>query len=235
MPKQEMNYSNTIIYKIVCKDLSITDVYVGHTINFRVRKNKHKASCINETNKSHNLKLYQTIRVNGNWDNWDMIEIEKYSCNDVNEAKARERYWYEILNANLNMNYPVRTKKEYAESNKQKLNEYYKQYREENKDVIKIKQHRYREENKQYFKEKNKKYLESKKEQICDRMKQYYCCNKDSIKERNKQYRESNKKKLSSKVTCECGKVICFDSKRSHQKSKFHQDFISNKLTEDKT
>jgi hypothetical protein len=27
--------------------------------------------------KRYNLKLYQIIRANGGWDNWDMIEIEK--------------------------------------------------------------------------------------------------------------------------------------------------------------
>ena len=40
------------------------------------------------------------IRENEGWNNWSMIEIEKYPCNDKNEACARERYWYELLNAN---------------------------------------------------------------------------------------------------------------------------------------
>jgi hypothetical protein len=31
-----------------------------------------------------------------------MIEIEKYNCNDGNEARARERYWFEELQAKLN-------------------------------------------------------------------------------------------------------------------------------------
>ena len=34
MQKVEIDYSNTIIYKIVCKDPLIKDVYVGHTTNF---------------------------------------------------------------------------------------------------------------------------------------------------------------------------------------------------------
>ena len=38
-----------------------------------------------------------------------MIEIEKYPCNDNNEAKSRERYWYEELSAKLNMKIPVIT------------------------------------------------------------------------------------------------------------------------------
>jgi len=31
MPRTPVDYSKTIIYKIVCKDLSIVDLYVGHT------------------------------------------------------------------------------------------------------------------------------------------------------------------------------------------------------------
>ena len=41
MPRVEIDYSNTIIYKISCKDTSITDIYVGHTTNFIQRKHTH--------------------------------------------------------------------------------------------------------------------------------------------------------------------------------------------------
>ena len=39
-----------------------------------------------------------------------MIEIEKYPCNDKNEACKRERHWIEILKANLNIQIPSRTR-----------------------------------------------------------------------------------------------------------------------------
>ena len=127
MPKKPMDYSRTIIYKIVCKDLLVTDVYVGHTTDFIKRKCYHKGSCNNPNDKKHNQKIYQTIRNNGNWDNWEMIEIEKYECKDGNEARAKERYWYEYYNATLNSCVPNRSqkecKKEYSETNKKKLRE----------------------------------------------------------------------------------------------------------------
>ena len=41
MSKKDIDYSNTIIYKITCKDENVTDVYVGHTINFVQRKHAH--------------------------------------------------------------------------------------------------------------------------------------------------------------------------------------------------
>ena len=38
MPKQDINYDITYFYKIVCRDLTIQDCYVGHTTNFRIRQ-----------------------------------------------------------------------------------------------------------------------------------------------------------------------------------------------------
>ena len=34
MPKVEIDYTNTIFYKIYCKNSSVTDVYIRHTTNF---------------------------------------------------------------------------------------------------------------------------------------------------------------------------------------------------------
>jgi hypothetical protein len=65
-----------------------------------------------------------------------MIEIEKYPCNDRNEAHTRERYWIEKLNGGLNSNVPTRNAKEYYESNKDNIIKRTKQYYENNKDDI---------------------------------------------------------------------------------------------------
>ena len=151
MPRVAMDYSKTIIYKIVCNDLNITDTYVGHTTNFVKRKHKHKSNCNNEKSKHHGLKVYQTIRENGGWDNWSIIQICEYPCNSIHEAILEERRYYELLNANLNMDYPGRTRKEYE-----------KKYRDENKEQI-IKQ------NKIWYK-KNKKEISEKRKQ------KYICC-----------------------------------------------------------
>ena len=86
MPKTLINYQDTIIYKICCNDLNVKYVYVRHTTNFIKRKANHKSNCNNSGGKIYNLKVYQTIRDNGNWDNWSMIKIEDYPCNDKLEA-----------------------------------------------------------------------------------------------------------------------------------------------------
>jgi hypothetical protein len=103
MPRVAKSYNNTIIYKIVCKDSAVTDLYVGHTTDFRQRLKRHREDCI----KHPERKLYNMINNNGGWDNWDMLIIETCSFNNVEEAKQREHYWYENLKANLNHNMPL--------------------------------------------------------------------------------------------------------------------------------
>lgn len=120
MPRKPTNYTNTLIYKFVCKDLTITDLYVGHTTSFKDRKREHKSRC----NKSYPFLIYKTINDNGGWDNWEMIEIEKFPCNDANEARARERYWYETLSANLNARSPTENIKKKKEREKNYLKQY---------------------------------------------------------------------------------------------------------------
>jgi hypothetical protein len=156
MPKQSMDYSKTIIYKIVCNELNVTDVYVGHTTDFIRLKSQHKSGCNNCTQKRYNFNLYIHINKNGGWTNFCMIEIEKYPCNDNNEARARERYWYETLEASLNTRNPIQSKKEYyenkkqwEENNKERVKEYRKKNYEKN-------QEKRREYNKQYYQQKKK-------------------------------------------------------------------------------
>ena len=128
MPKKDIDYSKTIIYKIVCDDLNIKDCYVGHTTDLTKRKNSHKHACNTESCRTYNLRVYQMIRTNGGWDNWTILEIEKYPCADVNEAKSRERHWYEITNSSLNARSPYKRLVNDSERAKQ--------WREINKDFI---------------------------------------------------------------------------------------------------
>ena len=42
MPRKPIDYTNTHFYRIVCKDTSINDCYIGHTTDFKRRKSEHK-------------------------------------------------------------------------------------------------------------------------------------------------------------------------------------------------
>jgi hypothetical protein len=206
------NYTNTVIYKIYCKDESIKDIYIGHTTYFYQRQKLHKSNCGCETSKAYNYKIYKIIRDNGGWDNWIMEIIEKYPCQTIDEAKTRERFWIETLSSTLNVTIPNRNRKEYAQlynlTHKDHIIEKSKQYREHNKDKIndyldankeKIgfqKQDWYK-ENKDYILQKAKNNYEENKEQKLEYQKQYALENKDKISDYQKDYRESNREKIS--------------------------------------
>ena len=102
MPKVEIDYSNTIFYKIFCKDPAINDLYVGLTTNFVQRKHAHKQSCKNEKALNHNCKLYNAIRKAGGWDNWQMEIIAFHNCANSYEARKKEQLYFEALGATLN-------------------------------------------------------------------------------------------------------------------------------------
>lgn len=129
MPKKTIDYKKTIIYKIVCKNLSIDGMYIGSTTDFYSRKKCHKSRCTNKQSLFYNYKIYSTIRENGGWENWEMLEIEKFPCADKREADTRERYWIEKLKAILNHNIPSRSKLEYAKIyNKKNIDKFKENY-----------------------------------------------------------------------------------------------------------
>jgi len=132
MPRTPTDYSKTITYKIVCDDLNVKDCYVGHTTDMTKRKHAHKSRCHNEKDKHHNLKIYQIIRENGGWENWNMVLVEKFPCKDKHEACKREREVYEELGAKMNTLRPYLTQEELKEQIKQ----HHKKYREEHKAEI---------------------------------------------------------------------------------------------------
>jgi len=100
MPKKDIDYSNTIIYKIFCKNSDVKDIYVGHTTNFIQRKYMHKNACENDS--INDINLYDVINNNGGWNNWEMEIIIVVNCKDQYEAKQKEKEYIILLNANLN-------------------------------------------------------------------------------------------------------------------------------------
>ena len=163
MPRQIINYENAVIYKLVCNDVNIKNCYVGSTTNFAKRKQAHKGACNNINNNAHNINVYQFIRDNEGWSNWDMVLIEKFKCEDKLELLKKERYYIELLNASLNSKLPSRTKNEYAktfykEHNEQKR-EYHATYRENNRDKIR----EYREQNKEQINLRRKELRQAAK------------------------------------------------------------------------
>jgi hypothetical protein len=234
MPKVEIDYSKTIIYKICCIDPLISDVYVGHTTNFIKRQNGHKADCNNENSKQYNRHVYTFIRDNGGWENWKMIQIEECNCKNKREAESTEHYWIEQLGATLNTNKPfamckedpVTYKKDWYEEKKDYILEKAKQHYEENKEKKLEYQKQYSEEHKEEIAEKQKQYREKNKETLSEKKRIYREHHKEEVKKAQKTWRETNKDKIkqqkSEVINCECGSQYTFGNKSRHLQSKLH-------------
>ena len=103
MPRGNVDYSKGLIYKICCKDPNVLEIYIGSTTNFRGRKREHKSSCNNPNCDAYNDYKYKFIREHGGWDNWELIEIEKYDAKDKRDLERREEELRKQLGAKLNM------------------------------------------------------------------------------------------------------------------------------------
>lgn len=237
MPKVEADYSNTIIYKLCCNDPTITDIYVGHTTNFVQRKHCHKTSCCNEKDKKHKQYVYEFIRNNGGWDNWNMIQIEIVNCKNKRDAEAVEHYWIEKLHAVLNSNKPYAMCKEkpqlykhfWYEEKKDYILQKAKEHYEENKDDKLEYQKQYAEENKEKIEEYQKEYREKNKEKLAEQKKIYRAEHKEEATKAQKAWREANKEKLKAKraqiIQCECGQSYTFGNKNRHLQSNIHTTY----------
>jgi hypothetical protein len=237
MPKTQTDYTNTIIYKLCCKNPTVTDIFIGHTTNFTQRKNSHKTSCCNENSKNYNQNVYQFIRQNGGWDNWSMVQIELKNCKDKREAELIEHTFIQELKATLNVNNPYgmykenpqQYKEDWYEENKEEILEKAKEYYEENKEQKLEYQKQYAEEHKEEIAEKQKEYREKNKDKLSEQKKEYRAAHKEEAAKAQKEWRESNKAKLKTQkaeiINCECGNQYTFGNKHRHLQSKVHINY----------
>ena len=208
----KVDYQNTIIYKLCCKDPEIKEIYVGHTTNFKLRNNQHKKCCNNPNNKNYNIYNYQFIRDNGGYENWKMIEIKKFPCSSRREAEMEEDKVIRELKATLNSHRAFVSQEEKKEWQKQyeenrkndpQRIEYIKEYQENRKqDPKRI----------EYLKENRKKRYEDNKEEINKKNKEWQENNKEYLKEYEEKRKQDPKRiewkkeyyeKLKQKVKCE--------------------------------
>ena len=136
MPKKVI-YDYTF-YKIVCLDNSVELCYVGSTANWKERQRHHRSNCNNENNHNYNSKIYKTIRENGGWSNFKMIEIGRKEQLTKRQAEQTEEEYRQELKASLNGKRCYITeeqkkeyKKEYYQNNKEKAKEYYQKKKAE--------------------------------------------------------------------------------------------------------
>jgi hypothetical protein len=219
MPKQAIDYSKTIIYKIehtIDKSL----LYVGHTTDYTKRKYGHKTSCICEKSKVYHLKVYQMIRDNGGWNMFQMLEIKKFPCQDSKEACAEEERVRVELKATMNdvrafVFEKEKEKKEYRETHKKEKQEQDREYREANQEKIKANKKQYHIDNRERLNAKSQAYLEEHRDEINEQKRNHYQEIKDKRHEKNK-----------IQIICECGMTYTQCNKARHLKTQFHLDNI---------
>ena len=153
MPKKKIN--DFYFYKIVCKDDTIDLCYVGSTANFRERRYSHKSNCHNENSRAYNFKIYKTIRENGGWDNFKMVEIGKRPQLTYRQAEQIEEEYRQELKSNMN------TRKCFIADYKTYMKEYLQS--EKGKASKQLSAKKWRDNNKEYHREYQKKWREAKK------------------------------------------------------------------------
>lgn len=124
-----MNYQNSKIYKIVCKNTGL--IYIGSTTKKYLcdRLGQHKYLSINENKRKC---ACDEIIKNGNY----YIElIELYACNNRKELNIREQYYIDSIEC-INKNNAFKDKQEYINENKEKQKQYMKEYYKQNKQKI---------------------------------------------------------------------------------------------------
>lgn len=251
------DFSKGKIYKITnLTSDDPCDCYVGSTCDLLCRRwAVHKAFW--KRNDYPNRLLYQQFSEVG-IDNFRIVLIENYPCNDINELKAREEFHRSQINAKYNSIRAFVTeediqaqKKQYYEKNKHITCEKAKEYRKLNKDKIAVRHKNYYEANKETLLQRNHEYHEQHKEQIREQQKEYYQLNREKrlaqsneryqqhkmhIIQQHKEYRQNNKEIIKAKrsvsYNCECGGKYRQGDKAKHFKTQIHLDLLQKNQTE---
>ena len=141
------------IYKIYSKNPEDPNIYIGSTKDFKDRMRRHKGNCNNEKSHAHNCFIYQYIRQNGGFDNFDCEIIHEFECKDNQEKFKIEQKYINSYSFGLNSRNSYTDKKEYNR-------DFSKKYRVENKNKVKAYNdkygEKYRKVNKEKLKEKSK-------------------------------------------------------------------------------
>ena len=201
------NYQNGKVYSI--RSPSTEMFYIGSTIQpLSKRFHEHKKKP-NATNAKVILDFGDAY-----------IElIHNYPCKTKEELTKNEGEQIRLNKGKcVNTRIEGRTNKEYRVDNKQKLQEGSKKWREANQQHIKDNHKEYYENNKEKCKIQKKQYNIINKDNISLLKKQYYIDNKDALKLRQK----------TDVFTCQCGSSLQSKQKPRHEKSKKHQEFITN-------
>ena len=216
------DYSNGKIYCI--RSHQTDDIYIGSTIQPLSRRfgNHKKTYKYWMDGKSNFMTSFEILKYNDCY-----IELlEKYPCNDKSELERREGKYIREMDC-VNKHIAGRTKKEYYQNNKEKIQEQHKEYYQNNKEKIQEQHKEWCQNNKDKMQEYKKEYYQNNKEKIEQQKKEKYQKNKDKIQQQMKEWYQKNKDKFNQKVTCECDSIVSKNALSRHKKSIKHQCLLN--------
>ena len=195
MPRKAIDYSKACIYKICCLDAEIEDIYVGSTTDLVKRRSAHKAACNDPKSKKYDYHAYKFIREQGGWENWEVVLVERFQCDNSEDLFQREREVFDQLKPTLNNRRPKTTVAERKEGN-----------REASKT--------WREANPERHREIQKAWREANPERQREACKAWAMANPE-------RYRAKQKRWETKRVVCEhCNKEVSQSGFKTHQRTK---------------
>jgi hypothetical protein len=187
--KRKPDYSKTVIYYIDVNGLQ----YYGHTVNVKNRKAIHKY----DFKRHPDYPLYRYMHEN-KYDihSIELVEVEKYPCKTIQEAKTRERWWIENHgDKELHRTTPGRSSKEFEIEYTKRRIELRKKRVAENPEKYKEKAKHHYQAHKEYESQRHKHYYQQKREFILETYKN----NKDDLNKRRRERYAKNKDKINEK------------------------------------
>lgn len=192
------------VYKIIHLDSSLC--YIGSTCDtlpgrWRVHKNTYKA-WTSDKDKYSTVSLYPYLEQYG-VERFKMLLIQEYQVADKNQLRAFEQLAINRTKSCCNRQAALQL------VGTSSMAKHYTQLVSEHKRL----------------------YQQANKQVISEQKKEYYRANKDAINNRSKDYYDANKEELnqkaSTKITCECGSIVCKSALTKHRRSAKHTRLLA--------
>lgn len=194
------------IYKIIT--FESPEIYIGSTFDslrnrFRSHKNGFKSWSKPES-KILKCAVYDMFK-NYGVEKCKIILVKEYQVVDKLQLQALEQLWMnkeKVVSINKQCSFQIlgrQQRKNYRETNKDKIKQIQNEYRKRNHEKIREYKKGYYEENYKKIRDYKKNYREKNKEIIKEKKKLHYEKNRETIHTKNKKYYEEHKEDINEK------------------------------------
>jgi hypothetical protein len=200
------DYKKGKVYRLVCNNTG--NQYIGSTtqsLSQRLGGHKTDYKRFIDGKMTRQISSFSILCEN----NFEMILIEEYSCENKNQLERRERYFIETMEC-VNKVKPSRTREEkkeykqkYQQEHKEEVQKYREKYQQEHKEEVQKYHQKYYQENKEELQKNQQKYRQEHKEELQkyqqerkEELQKYRQEHKEERKEYWQKYRQEHKEEL---------------------------------------